>query len=137
MPYSIDWYIESEIIYIHYSGATTVDELRESLIATKNMIDSSDRHLVHMIADVGDVTEATSIKDSLQVVREVGAHDRTGWQITLREKSIVVKMGAAFGTTLFKIRARTFDTMDETVAFLKTQDETLSWNKINTSLRIP
>jgi hypothetical protein len=136
MPYTINWYIENEIIYIQYEGETTSDELRHSLLDIQQFINDSPRALVHVLTDVGDVTDPVPIRDTLQIVREVGAHDRMGWQITLREDSVLMKMGIAFGTTIFKTRARTFDTMDEAAAFLKTMDEDIHWENANPSLII-
>lgn len=134
MPYLIDWYIPDEVIYIHYTGETSPDELRESLIQLQSMIDSSSRQLVHVISDAGDVTKPLAPKDALSVVREVGTHDRSGWNIILREKSFLVKMGVAFGMSVFKTRNRTFDTLEEANAFLKQMDADLNWNKVNQSI---
>lgn len=136
MAYTIDWYIKDEIVYIYYAGVSTADELRDSLLEAMAYIDSSPRPLVHVITDVGDVTQPVSIKESLEIVREIGSHDRMGWQITLREPSVMIKMGIAFGTTIFKIRTRTFDGIDAAVEFLKTQDETIHWENVNLSLTI-
>ena len=134
MPYTIDWYIENEVIYIHYSGEPTPDELRNSLLTTVEMIDGSSHTLVHIIADVGNVTKPISPKDALDVVREVGSHARTGWNIILRERSLLVKLGVAFGTSIFKNRNRTFDTIEEVNAFLAEKDSTLNWDKVKTSI---
>lgn len=134
MPYSIDWYIENEIIYMHYSGKTTADELRECLLTIKAMIESSPRHLVHIITDVGDVTEPIKPQESVEVVREVGNHDRAGWNIVLRENSIIMKMLIAFGTSLLKMRTRAFDTVPEMEEFLSQQDTEIHWDKANKSL---
>jgi len=134
MPYSIDWYIENEVVYIHYSGETAPDELRDSLLTIIKMIDGSSHTLVHVIADVGDVTKPISPKEALDVVREVGSHPRTGWNIILRERSLLVKIGVAFGTSIFKSRNRTFDTIEEVNAFLAEKDTKLNWDNVNKSL---
>lgn len=136
MAYAVNWYIENEIVYVHYAGATTADELRESLIKTKAMIEQSPRQLVHVLTDVGDVTEPLGPMDSLRIIREEGSHARAGWQIILREKSVLMKMGIAFGTSILKSRTRTFDTLDEADAFLRQMDDSLSWDKVNTALQI-
>lgn len=132
--YSVDWYIENEIIYVHYTDGLTIEGLRESIMATQALIESSPRPLVHIINDVGDVTDPISPKDSLDVIRDVGTHPRAGWTIILRESSFLLKLGIAFGTSVFKMRNRTFNTMEETEAFLKEMDDTLSWDKVNKSV---
>lgn len=98
------------------------------------MIDGSSHTLVHVIADVGDVTKPISPKEALDVVREVGSHPRTGWNIILRERSLLVKIGVAFGTSIFKSRNRTFDTIEEVNAFLAEKDTKLNWDNVNKSL---
>lgn len=134
MPYTVDWYIENEIIYTRYSSVTTTEELRESLVKSKALMDSSPRPLVHSIIDVGDVVEAVALKDSLSVVREVGTHPRAGWSITIREESMLVKMAAAMGSSLFRLRYRSFSTLDEAIALLKEMDQTISWDKATPSV---
>ena len=134
MPYSVDWYIENEITYTHYSGVTTADELRASLMQVQNLFSSSPRPLVHSIIDVGDVVEAVALKDTLSIMREVGNPPQAGWSITIREKSMLVKMGAALGASIFKLRYRSFGTLDEGVALLKEMDQTISWDKANPSV---
>ncbi|MEQ8674799.1 MAG: hypothetical protein RLP44_18245 [Aggregatilineales bacterium] len=132
MPYTIDWYIENEIIYVAYSGVTTAEELEESLYTIKEMIESSPRHLVHVISDVGDVTQSVKPLESLGIVRKVGNSPQSGWMIILREKSALIKFGVALGTTVFKSRNRTFDTLEQAVEFIKGMDTTLNWDAVNT-----
>lgn len=136
MPYSIDWYIEDEIIFANCWGKFTTEEFREVIVKTKEMVANSPRHLVHAITDVGDITEALPIVSAISVVKEIGAHPRSGWAITIREKSVIVKMSSAIGRSLLNVRARTFDTMEEAVTHLKNMDESLSWDKAN-SLILP
>ena len=134
MPYSLNWYIKNEILYARYWGVTTADELRECLLKIREMIDSSPRHLVHIISDVGDIEQSVRLSDSLRVVREVGAHPRSGWSISIREKSPLVKIGAAFGTGVFKLRFRAFTTLDQALEHLKLYDEDLSWDQVDNSI---
>lgn len=134
MTYSMNWYIENEIIYIHFSGKTTADELRASLMAVHEMIASSPRHLVHILNDVSTVTHPVSPKESLKIIREIGSPERLGWAIVLGEKSLIVKIGVALGTSIFKSRNRTFDTLAEAETFLKGADPLLSWDKVDTSI---
>ncbi len=134
MPYSLNWYIENEIIYLHYSGEVTKDELYESLMENKRMVDNSPREWVHLISDVGDVTTPLSPKHSLDVVRKIGDSPKGGWTLVLREQSVIIKMSVAFGTSIFKTRTRTFDTLEEAEAFLKEKDTNINWDAIDKSV---
>ena len=134
MSYSVDWYIENEIIYLYYWGESTADELRDSLLTVIDMIKKSPRQLIHVLTDVGDVNQPVSPKQSLEVIREVGSDDQMGWNIVLREKSVMIKIGIAFGTSIFKTRNRAFDTLAEAEAFLAEKDPTINWDKVNKSV---
>jgi hypothetical protein len=134
MPYSIDWCIENEIVYLKYYGVVTVDELRTSMLETKAMIMGSSRSLVHIITCVQEVTEAVQPLDSLRVSREVGQASNTGWAIQVGVKSPLVKMGIGIGTSVFKMRTHALDSFAEAEDFLKEVDPTLSWDKANTTL---
>ncbi len=134
MPFSIDWYIKNQVIYGHFSGELDANQLMESLIQIRNLTDESSRPLVHIIHDVGDVTKAVSPTETLKVVREFGTHERTGWTLIVREKSFIVKMSVAFGTSVFKNRTRTFDTIADAEEFLKEIDSTINWENANTSV---
>jgi hypothetical protein len=137
MPYTIDWLIENEIIYTRYSGVTTAEELRECLFKLKDLIESSSRFHVHIISDVSSITVAVPLKDSMRIVREVGPHPRSGWSITLGEKAFIVKMGAALAASIFRMRIKTFDTLDQAIEHLKLVDEMLTWEKLDTSVAEP
>lgn len=134
MPYSINWYIENEIIYSNYSGIVTPDELRACLTAVKEMVESSPRPLVHIISDLGDIEQGVPLKESIHIVRDVGGHSRSGWMLSIREKSVLMKMGSAMGSSLFKLRYRAFSTLEEAEVHLKSMDQALSWDKVNKSL---
>ena len=134
MPYSVDWLIPGQVIYACYSGEFTEDELRMSLRTLIDMIDSSSSPYVHIIADTGDVTKPVPPQKVLKISREVGSHERTGWNLILRERSTLVKMGVAFGSTLIKSKIRSFDTFEDAEQFLRKIDETLSWDKVNRAI---
>lgn len=131
MPYSVDWYIPNQVIYACYTGEVTENEMRESLRTIIAMIDHSSSPYVHVIADTGDVTKPLSPQKTLKITREEGSHTRTGWNLILREKSTLVKMGVAFGSTMIKSKVRSFDTLEEAEHFLKDVDKTLNWSDVN------
>jgi hypothetical protein len=134
MPFSTNWLIENEIILMQYQGTITVDELIKSLTTIKGMIDASPRNLVHIITDVGAITQGIPVAESIKIIRSMGTHPRSGWNITLREKSMMVRMGIALGRSLLKVRARTFDTLDEALRHLKQFDDQLTWSNLNDKL---
>lgn len=134
MPYSIQWYIPNEIIFARYWGAVATAELETAMLEAKDLIETSPRHLVHTILDVGDITESAPLGESLQIVRKTGFHARAGWQISIREKSMLVKMGTAFARSILNVRTKNFDTFDEAAAFLRDVDDTLAWQNADPSV---
>jgi hypothetical protein len=134
MPQTIDWYIENEIIYVRYSGVVTPDDMRTSLQSSNDMIVRSPRHVVHAITDVGDVTKPLNPKDSLEIIREITPHERAGWTVVLREKSVLIKVGLMFSTSVLKTHTKACDTMADTIAFFKEIDPDLTWDKANSSI---
>ncbi|MEZ4671877.1 MAG: hypothetical protein R3E39_28570 [Anaerolineae bacterium] len=134
MPYTVEWYIEYELVFARYLGAMTPDELHECLLKMKAFMDSSPRSIIHAISDVGDVVEAVSLKESLPILRAVGRHPRAGWSVSIRERSLLVKMGSALGASLFNLRYRSFGTLDEAITLLKEMDESLNWDNVKPSV---
>jgi hypothetical protein len=133
MPFSASWYIQNEIIYTRYWGVVTAEDLRNCLIETKAFMESSPRSIIHVISDVGDIIEPVPFKDTMRIVREVGPHPSAGWTLSIREKSTLVKMGSRLGSSIFKLRFRAFDRLDQAIAHLKFFDSGISWDKINKS----
>lgn len=130
MPYSVNWLIENEIVYVRYSGVMSIEDLRNCLLESMTYMENSPRELVHSINDVGDVDEAVSMK----VIREVGTHPRAGWSFTIREKSKMVKMASGLGASVFKMRYRSYDMLDEALQHLKSFDSAISWDKLDLSV---
>lgn len=137
MPYTLHWYIDQEIVYVHFSGKILPEDMRMCLLEVNERIAASPRHLVHAIIDVGDITIPVPPMESLKIVREIPPHERAGWNITLREHSTLMKIGIAFGTSLLKTRARAFETLAEVDTFLKDVDSTLSWERANKAVIAP
>ena len=137
MPHTIGWYIPDEIYYVHFSGTTTVEELEEFLEEATGYIENSPREIVHSILDVGDVVESAPVLDTLKVFRGFHPHRRAGWTLTIREKSTLIKMGSALGASLINTRFRAFATLDEALRFLKSVDQTLSWDRVEEKFAKP
>lgn len=136
MSHIIKWYIQDEVIYHYMAGEITADELRESVSQLKQLIDSSPRPLVHIIADQGDLTQAMNFKEALDTLRETGFPQKMGWAILLRENSILFKMGSALALSLFKMRTRSFSTLGEAEEFLKKMDSTINWDNVDKSVLV-
>lgn len=134
MPYNLNWYIQDQVTFMHVSGEITPEELQSMILDVNSLVNSSPRKLVHTIVDVGDITKSSNISDLVATLRDVGISDKTGWTVVIRVKSPIIKMGSAIGTSIFKLRTRFLDTIEEAEALLKEQDSTLSWDKVDKSI---
>lgn len=134
MPYKIDWYIKDEVIFSEYSGVITADEVRGAMAAVNSLTENSPRSLVHVLIDVGNVTQSLDPKQGITTLRETPPHPRSGWSIIMREHSIFAKMLIMFGASIFKARTRSFDTLEEAIRFLKEMDSTINWEQADHSL---
>lgn len=126
MPYTVIWLIPDRVIYAHYSGDIAEDELRENLQLMNEMLHSSRSPHVHVISDTGDMATSLTQQSSF-ISQEMGSHERTGWVITIREKTPLIKMGASFGNSVVKSNVRSFSTLEEAEVFLQQVDTTLYW----------
>lgn len=136
MPYTVEWFIPNQVIYTRYFGVIEEQELLESLSAMNAMVAGSPHPYVHTIADVGDVVKPVYPQKAMQIAREAGSHERTGWNLIIREQSVLVKLGIAFGAVLVKSKLRAFATQKEAEAFLRDVDGTLNWQGINEAITL-
>jgi hypothetical protein len=129
MPYSMEWYIPGAIIFSNYSGYVTREEMRQSMIELTELMATTDRQIVHTISEVSEVTEALPLKQVMDVMREANYKPSNGWAITVGEKKPMVKFVSNLARQLLRMRTRTFDTMEEALAFLREVDSSIDWSK--------
>jgi hypothetical protein len=134
MPISTKWLVPDHVIYSQMSDAINLDEMRECFMLLRDMANGSKFPLVHVIMDVGEVTHPVAPKDSLAIVRQIGPQPKVGWNIVLREKSLLMRLGTALGTSIFKARTRNFDSLEEAKNFLRQIDNTIDWTQVDHSV---
>ncbi|MCA9895876.1 MAG: hypothetical protein KC615_22985 [Anaerolineae bacterium] len=137
MPYSIDWLIPDQVIFMRVFGVTTEDEIRASFESVNTMIESSEYPHVHLIDDTGDIEKPISPVKALEIAREIGIHERLGWSLITREKSVLVRMGTAFGSSLVKSKVKSLATLEDAIEFLKSVDGSLNWDQVNQTIVLP
>lgn len=137
MPFTIDWLIPGQVIFLRVFGVITEDDMRASFESVNNMIESSNYPHVHLIDDTGDVEKPISPLKALDIGRQIGIHERLGWALITREKSVLVKMGTAFGSSLVKSKVKSFETLEDAEAFLKDVDASLKWDQIDRKVIVP
>lgn len=125
MPYQNEWYIIHDVILSRYCGVSTLAEVTRAASEMRTLMDLSPKALIHVIIDVGDVTKPLSLKESLQVARDGGTHPKQGWTIFIGVKSGLMRLVTNASASIFKWRVRTFDDLDQAIAFLLDMDLTI------------
>ena len=125
------WYVQDAVIYVQFWGETSIDDMRQYIEDAYELSDQSERSLVHVIADSSNVTKGVNIKDVMKTLANVKPHPKAGWNITIGEKDKLIRFTTDVARQLLRLRTRSFDTMDQAIAFLKDIDHSIDWDKAN------
>lgn len=132
MSYQVSWLVEKQIIL-----AKMFDEITlESLVTMDNDLrehlrtGQADR-LIHMIVDVLDVTKHPMNVAQLNQVTNARREANMGWLIIINDNQFI-KFIVNIITQLTQTRFRNFQSIDEALEFLKSQDSRLDWSLLRT-----
>lgn len=123
--YTINWLVEGHVITsnVYQIDASALVDL---MTDTHNLVNQSDRPLVHVI---WDLTELSSYPTNLTVIRDavrpLFENPRLGWALTVINHPMVNFL-AQVGTSMYQIRHRSSKSYDEAINFLLERDSTLS-----------
>jgi hypothetical protein len=134
MAYAIGWYIEGEVVYVQYSGVASVEEMHQEMIEANEFLAQGTRPLVHMLVDTTKVTKASTLVEVAQAMKGFRLDPHAGWIITVGEPDKLVKFITSIARQIWRVRQRSFDTMDEAIDFLREVDGELDWNKAEASI---
>jgi hypothetical protein len=124
MPTEIRWHVPQRVIYVRFFDTMTMDAIIESMNTINQYFDEG-IPLVHIIMDVGDVTAYPSLTDLARGLK-YERNDKQGWSIYVGAQG-VARFVASVTSQLSGSRFRMFDTLEEALAFLAEQDETLEF----------
>ncbi|MEO8397534.1 MAG: hypothetical protein ABI700_31340 [Chloroflexota bacterium] len=128
MPYKITWYQSDRIVLMQVDGLLTTPEV-QSLIAESGTYVASGTPLVHFLVDTRALQKIESVPEALKVVQGNPPHPNMGWMVVVGKMNPLVKFFLDFVGLLTKSRYRRFDTMPESLDFLKEIDGSLSTAK--------
>ncbi len=135
MPYSIEWYIEGQVLYGAIWGVQTLDELKQSNALMVGYLDSSDGRLIHMIMSDQNLEKLPVSLAQTQNILTYTKHPNLGWAIMVGDKEKGLK-GAAedflitFLAKLARARFIRFKTVDEALQHLREVDATINWDAV-------
>ncbi len=134
VQYSIEWYVEDQVLFVKHWGPTQADDVREQMATMNQRLDSSPAQSIHVIIDLSEVTKALSMKDFPKAFAHFKTHPKYRWTMMVGQKDPLVRFASTVATNLFRAPLRTFDTNAQAVAFLKTMDPEIDWSKANQSV---
>jgi len=137
MPVSLDWLVEGEVIYHHWWGVGTIEDVRYVNERTLAMYaQHPDRPLIHTIANSIDQSKNTASFSETRTEYTGLDHDQTGW-ILLVGANPIVRFAANIILQIGrkdKARIRMVASMDEAIDWLTKMDSTINWDAANWSV---
>jgi hypothetical protein len=125
MPYKISWHQPNRIVLMQVEGLLTTSEVK-SLIADSGSYVANGTPLVHFLVDTRTLQKIESVPEALKVVQGNPPHPNMGWMIVVGKMNPLIKFFLDFVGLLTKSRYRRFDTMPESLTFLKEIDDSLA-----------
>lgn len=125
MPYKISWYQPNRIVLMQVDGLLTTAEV-QTLIVDAGVYVTTGTPLVHFLVDTQALQKIESVSEALKVVQGNPPHPNMGWMIVVGKMNPLVKFFLDFVGLITRSRYRRFDTMPESLAFLKEIDLSLA-----------
>lgn len=134
MPYQTDWLVQDRVLYGRVWGEQTLEEIRESSAQVLQYLDRG-TPLIHMILDDSALEKVPVNLAQLKSATQFLRHEALGWGITVGKSGATTKFLTAMLASLFGIRYRRCETLEEALAFLRERDATVDWSNVEARLR--
>lgn len=123
MPFRIDWLVEQHLVYINVHGETTVEDLRAYDDYALQILDKSPYPLVHTIYDYSHAQIVPPLQETVKM--KAGKHPKVGWVIFVNMQDIMTRFILSTASQVFRLRFRSFKTLEEALDFIQSVDSTL------------
>jgi len=123
MPYELGWQIHNRVIYRRYYGDVTLEEIQQSSDEARAMV-MQGIPLVHSIIDASEIDRFPSLRE-VQRSTHFTTVEEEGWQMIMGVSG-VARLLVSVLTQITGKRFRIVNTVDDAMAFLYMQDETLA-----------
>lgn len=135
MPYKTQWLVPSRVLLTQLRGQITEEDV-SNLTADINAKIEEGTALVHHINDASKMDRITiTLKSARILVQSMRTSDKLGWHLEVTNNPIN-KMISSIGIQFSGVRYRSFNTLEEAVTFLNTNDSTLPEIDLNNLLDI-
>lgn len=123
MLYECHWYVDQRILYQKVSGTIVSQDLVTIQADGDPKIESGIRY-VHVIVDALEVTNFPINLGDLNKVMHRITSDKRGWTVIIATNRMLQFLASTL-IQLAGMRVRVFSTLDEGVAFILQQDNTI------------
>ena len=128
MSFQVEWLVKQQIILARDSGEITVDLLAmQDVQIIELLAESRQNNLTHVIVDLRAVTKFPTNIGEINQYANTRKQANLGWILVVNDNRLI-RFVANVVTQLTKTRFRNFDSMEEAIDFLKTQDSTIDWS---------
>jgi hypothetical protein len=127
MPYNYWWEIEKHVLYVSYSGDISVDEFARALKEIEDEIRLNGGPFVNMISDMRNVRRQLSLPEVMNAIRRFDPPDQLGWTLNVGDSNALLRFTTNVAGQFLNRRARSFDTPEEALAFLREMDTSIEW----------
>lgn len=125
MPYALNWYVEDAIVIIKVTGSFPMAEICTAVAEVKHLIQQSDRDMVHILADLTDLSQTPkSVRLIASEVKKIYDDTRIGWTIAYGIKNELVYMVASIVTQVLSHQYLA-PSEEEAILLLLNKDENL------------
>ena len=125
MPYKVEWLVEKRLLLSRYEGIVTIEDARGQ-VREGNTLLREGIPLTHSIIDMSSVEKLPSLQLASEFMSTdlSEVRDKLGWTIVITNNKFL-KFASSLFVPMFKVRQRFFDSLDEVLAFLQEEDNTL------------
>lgn len=123
MPIRIDWLVEQHLAFVAVHGETTAEDLRAYDDEAVKILDASPYPLVHTIYDYSAAKSVPPLQETLKM--KAGKHPNVGWVLFVKMEHIMMRFILTTASQVFRLRLRTFNTLEEALEFIQAVDSTL------------
>jgi len=125
MPYKVEYLVEKRVVLSVYQGVVTIEDARGQ-VREANALLRQGIPLTHSVIDMTGVEKLPA----LQLVSEFMSTDlsdvrnKLGWTLIITNNKFM-KFASSLFVPMFNVRQRFYGSMDEALAFLQAEDNTL------------
>lgn len=128
MPVNVQWLLEKRVIHAQYSGDVSPEDVRYQYDTGIAMCNESDAALVHMIADVNDVTSYPMNFKELKGSFDKKA-ENAGWVVLVGENKFLRFISSVVGNVM-NLRFAYVNTWDEALHYLADRDPHFTYDEL-------